>query len=48
MNNLIEFFRMVFSYLFVSVIVCAVSAAGMFVGLKVWKPKAKQEDGSQK
>lgn len=39
MANLIEFFRMVLSYLFVFAVIIVVSAAGGFVGLKVWKPK---------
>ena len=42
MANLIEFFRMVFSYLFVMIVIGIVSFAGGFVGLKVWKPKSKE------
>lgn len=43
MANFVEFFRMVFSYLLVMIIIGAVSFLGGFVGLKVWKPKKKEE-----
>lgn len=39
MANFIEFFRMVFSYLVLFVIIAGVSAAGGFVGVKFWKQK---------
>lgn len=41
MVNLIEFFRMVLSYLFTFAVIVVVSAAGGFVGVKVWKKKDK-------
>lgn len=41
MANVIEFFRMVLSYLMVFAVTVAVAAAGGIVGLKVWKPKKK-------
>ena len=44
MANFIEFFRMVFSYLFVLVVIGVVFFAGGFVGLKIWKPKKKDEE----
>ncbi len=43
MSNLIEFFRMVLSYLMVFAVIAAVSGLGGFIGVKVWKPKAKSE-----
>lgn len=44
MANLIEFFRMVFSYLFTFAVIALVSAAGGFVGIKVWKKKEKNPE----
>ena len=44
MSNLIEFFRMVLSYLLVFAVIIAVSGVGGFIGVKVWKPKAKSEE----
>ena len=46
MSNLIEFFRMVLSYLMVFAVIIVVSAGGAFVGLKCWKqkPKAPKEN----
>lgn len=41
MANVIEFFRMVLSYLMVFGVIIIVSAAGGFVGVKLWKPKVK-------
>ena len=43
MSNVIEFFRMVLSYLMVCAVIAAVSGVGGFSGVKVWKPKAKSE-----
>lgn len=43
MSNLIEFFRMVLSYLVVFAVIVAVSGVGGFIGVKVWKPKSKSE-----
>lgn len=43
MSNLIEFFRMVLSYLMVFAVIAVVSGVGGFIGVKVWKPKAKSE-----
>ncbi len=43
MSNLIEFFRMVLSYLMVFVVIIAVSGVGGFIGVKVWKPKTKED-----
>jgi len=43
MTNLIEFFRMVLSYLLVFAVIAAVSGIGGFIGVKVWKPKVKSE-----
>ena len=43
MANLIEFFRMVFSYLVTFAVLAGDSAIGAYVGVKVWKPKAKSE-----
>ena len=43
MSNLIEFFRMVLSYLLNFGVIILVSAAGAIVGYKVWKPKQKVE-----
>lgn len=42
MANFIEFFRMVFSYLFTFAVIAVVAAAGGFVGIKVWKKKDKE------
>ena len=41
MGNLILFGRELLSYLLLFVIIVIVSAAGGFVGLKIWKPKKK-------
>ena len=43
MSNLIEFFRMVLSYLMVFAVIIAVSGVGGFIGGKVWKPKTKED-----
>ena len=43
MANLIEFFRMVFSYLLTFAVIAVVSGIGGYVGVKVWKPKTKVE-----
>lgn len=43
MANLIEFFRMVISYLLVFGVIAVVSAVGAVVGVKLWKPKTKVE-----
>ncbi|MBQ6787754.1 MAG: hypothetical protein IJO85_08530 [Lachnospiraceae bacterium] len=43
MGNLIEFLRMVLSYLMVFGVIAVVSAAGAIVGVKLWKPKKKEE-----
>lgn len=43
MANLIEFFRMVLSYLMVFAVIFVVSGIGGFIGVKVWKPKEKVE-----
>ena len=43
MSNLIEFFRMVLSYLMVFAVIAVVSGVGGFIGVKVWKPKMKSE-----
>ncbi|MDE7418480.1 MAG: hypothetical protein K2N44_19600 [Lachnospiraceae bacterium] len=43
MSNLIEFFRMVLSYLMVFAVIIVVSGVGGFIGVKVWKPKTKSE-----
>ena len=43
MANFIEFFRMVLSYLMVFGVIAVVSAAGAFAGVKLWKPKKKEE-----
>ena len=42
MSNLIEFFRMVLSYLMVFAVIVAVSGIGGYIGVKVWKPKEKE------
>lgn len=47
MANLIEFFRMVFSYLFVFAVIIVVSAAGAIAGVKLWKPKKKEENSKE-
>lgn len=39
MGNLILFGRELLSYLLLFGVIVAVSAAGCFVGLKIWKPK---------
>ena len=43
MANLIEFFRMVFSYLLTFAVIAVVSGIGGYVGVKVWKTKEKSE-----
>ena len=43
MANLIEFFRMVFSYLLTFAVIAVVSGIGGYVGVKVWKKKKKSE-----
>lgn len=43
MTNIIEFFRMFNSYVFLFAIIAVVAAAGAFVGVKVWKKKDKTE-----
>ncbi len=47
MANLIEFFRMVLSYLMVFAVIIAVSGIGGFIGVKVWKPKTKVEQAKE-
>ena len=47
MANFIEFFRMVFSYLFVFAVIIVVSAAGAIAGVKLWKPKQKVEEKTE-
>lgn len=44
MANLIEFFRMVLSYLLTFAVIVVVSGIGGFIGVKVWKPKVKVEE----
>ncbi len=44
MSNFIEFFRMVLSYLMVFAVIVAVSGIGGFIGVKVWKPKTKENE----
>ena len=39
MANLIEFFRMVLSYLLTTAVIVAVAGIGGFIGVNVWKPK---------
>ena len=41
MANLIEFFRMVLSYLLTFAVIANVSGISSYVGVKVWKPKVK-------
>ena len=41
MGNLILFVRELLSYLLLFGVIIVVSAAGGFVGLKIWKPKSK-------
>jgi hypothetical protein len=43
MANLIEFFRMVLSYLLTFAVIAVVSGIGGYIGVKVWKPKTKVE-----
>lgn len=43
MANLIEFFRMMLSYLLVFAVIVVVSGIGGFIGVKCWKPKVKME-----
>lgn len=47
MTNCIEFFRMVFSYLFVFAVIIAVSAAGAIAGVKLWKPKQNTDSNKE-
>jgi hypothetical protein len=47
MANLIEFFRMVLSYLLTFAVIAVVSGIGGFVGVKVWKPKEKTDKISE-
>lgn len=47
MGNLIEFLRMVLSYLMVFGVIAVVSAAGAIVGVKLWKPKKKEEKSAE-
>ena len=47
MANLIEFLRMVLSYLFTFAVIAVVSGLGGFVGVKLWKPKAKVEEAKK-
>lgn len=47
MANLIEFLRMVLSYLFVFAVIALVSAAGAMIGVKLWKPKKKVESNKE-
>ena len=47
MANLIEFFRMVLSYLFTFAVIAVVSAAGAVVGVKVWKKKDKEPNKAE-
>ena len=47
MANFIEFFRMVFSYLFVFAVIIVVSAAGAIAGVKLWKPKQKADSNKE-
>ena len=44
MSNFIEFFRRVLSYLMVFAVIAAVSGIGGFIGVKVWKPKTKENE----
>ncbi len=44
MSNFIEFFRMALSYLMVFAVIAAVSGIGGFIGVKVWKPKTKENE----
>lgn len=44
MSNFIEFFRMVLSYLMVFAVIVVVSGIGGFIGVKVWKPKTKENE----
>ena len=41
MANLIEFLRMFLSYMLTFAVIVVVSGLGGFVGVKLWKPKAK-------
>lgn len=41
MANLIEFFRMVLSYLLTFAVVVVVAGIGGVVGVKCWKPKVE-------
>ena len=41
--NLIEFLRMFLSYILTFAVIAVVSGIGGFIGVKVWKPKAKVE-----
>lgn len=43
MANLIEFLRMVLSYLMTFAVIAVVAGAGGVIGVKVWKPKTAAE-----
>ena len=43
MANLIEFLRMVLSYLMTFAVIAVVAGIGGVVGVKVWKPKVVVE-----
>ena len=47
MGNLMEFLRRVLSYLMVFGVIAVVSAAGAIVGVKLWKPKKKEEKSAE-
>lgn len=48
MANLIEFFRMVLSYLLTFAVIAVVSGIGGFIGVKVWKQKDKVTESVNK
>lgn len=48
MANLIEFLRMVLSYLLTFAVIVVVSGAGGFVGVKCWKQKVQVEEAKDK
>ncbi len=43
MSNLIEFIRMLLSYLLTFAVIAVVSGIGGYIGVKIWKPKTKEE-----
>lgn len=43
MANLIEFLRMVLSYLMTFAVIAVVAGVGGVIGVKVWKPKIAVE-----